>query len=401
MARKKSKTEEAKEKVSEIADEIVEAEVIEDIAPEVDEPVEDAIADGPESVELDEPADEPEEAAVEEEPAVEPVDEQVVVQRKGGFVPMVLGGVVAAGIGFGSALYLLPELPESWLPKSGGDNAELLQRLDAQDATLADLKAQLESAGDTSGLQESVSATQASVETLAGDVSALKGELGAIGEIQTRITALEKAPMADASPEAVAAYKREMEALQAALAKQRSEVEAMAAEAEKKNASAELTAQDALKRSALSQILTSLETGTGFGEAVESLTAAGAIVPEALSAQAAGVPTIDTLKDEFTAPARAALATARKADGGGGLGGFLKAQLGARSLEPQEGDDADAVLSRVEAAVKEGRLGDALAEAEALPEEAQAQLTDWTDAVKARQAAVEAAEALSQQINSN
>ena len=150
----------------------------------------------------------------------------------------------------------------------------------------------------------------------------------------------------------------------------------------------------------MSQILTSLETGSGFGEAVEILTAAGVTVPAELGAQADGVPSIETLKDGFAEPARAALATTRKA-GGGGLGGFLKAQLGARSLEPQEGDGADAVLSRVEAAVKEGRLGDALAEAQALPEEAQAPLKDWTDAVKARQAAVEAAEALSQQINSN
>ncbi len=401
MARKKSKTEEAKDKVSEIADEIVEAEVIEDIAVEADEPAEEALEDAADTVEADEPEGEDvDEPAVEQE-LPEPQPEQVVVQRKGGFFPMLLGGVAAAGIGFGSALYLLPELPESWLPNTGEDNTALLQRLDAQDAAMAELKAALTSAGDTSALQDSLSATQTSVETLAGDVATLKSSLGAVGDIETRITTLEKAPMASATPEAVAAYNREMEALQAALSKQRAEVEAMAAEAEQKNASAEMTAQDALKRSAMSQILTSLETGSGFGEAVDSLTAAGVAVPESLSAQAGGVPSIDALKENFAEPARAALAAARKAGGGGGLGGFLKAQLGARSLEPQEGDSADAVLSRVEAAVKEGRLGDALAEAAALPEAAQAQLTDWTDAVKARQAAVEAAEALSQQINSN
>ena len=98
---------------------------------------------------------------------------------------------------------------------------------------------------------------------------------------------------------------------------------------------------------------------------------------------------------------RAALAAARDAEGGGGFSGFLKTQLGARSLEAREGDDADAVLSRVEAAVKDGRIGDALAEADALPDEAKAELKGWTDAANARQAALEAAEALSQQINSN
>ncbi len=401
MARKKNKTEEAKIEASKIADDIIEAEVIENVADEAAEPVDGALVDEPEVVDDEEPEEDPE-AVVGDETVGEVQPKQVVVERKGGFVPMLLGGVAAAAIGFGSALYLLPELPKSWLPDSGNDDAALQQRLEAQDAALAEMKAAIASAADDKALQESVSATQSNLEKLAGDVTTLKAELGAIGALETRMTALEKAPMADASPEAVAAYKREMEALQAALSKQRAEVEAMATEAEAKNASAEMTAQDALKRSAMSQILTSLETGSGFGEAVESLSATGVSVPDALSAQAEGVPTVDVLKEGFSEPARAALAAARKATGGGGgLGGFLKAQLGARSLEPREGDDADAVLSRVEAAVKEGRLGDALAEAAALPDEAQAPLKDWTDAVKARQAAVEAAEALNQQINSN
>ncbi|MGB0440740.1 MAG: molybdopterin-binding protein, partial [Paracoccaceae bacterium] len=46
------------------------------------------------------------------------------------------------------------------------------------------------------------------------------------------------------------------------------------------------------------------------------------------------------------------------------LGAFLKTQLGARSLEPREGDDPDAVLSRMEAAAREGRFGDVEAEAD-------------------------------------
>ena len=72
-----------------------------------------------------------------------------------------------------------------------------------------------------------------------------------------------------------------------------------------------------------------------------------------------------------------------------------------RSLEPREGSDSDAVLSRMEAAAREGRLGDALAEAEGLPEAAKAPLQGWLDAVKARQVATLAAEALSQTLNGN
>jgi len=183
----------------------------------------------------------------------------------------------------------------------------------------------------------------------------------------------------------------------------RAEIGAMTAEAEAKRASAEMTAQEALRRSAMSQILTSLETGSGFAEAIESLSATGVNVPEALVAQAAGVPTVAGLSADFPEAAREALAAARTAEGSesGGFGAFLKSQLGARSLEPREGTDPDAVLSRMEAAAREGRLGDVMAEAEGLPEEAKAPLQDWLDSAKARQAATEAAEALNQTMNTN
>jgi hypothetical protein len=55
----------------------------------------------------------------------------------------------------------------------------------------------------------------------------------------------------------------------------------------------------------------------------------------------------------------------------------------------------------MEAAAREGRLGDVMAEAEGLPEEAKAPLQDWLDSAKARQAATEAAEALNQTMNTN
>jgi len=55
----------------------------------------------------------------------------------------------------------------------------------------------------------------------------------------------------------------------------------------------------------------------------------------------------------------------------------------------------------MEAAASEGRFGDVEAEAEALPEAAKAPLQDWLEAARARRAAVEAAEVLNQQVNSD
>ena len=403
MARKTNKTKKQAEAATpETEDTAVVAEALDvtEDAPEVDVAETEGEGDAPST-----PDEEPVEDTVEPE-AAEMVDtapaKEPAPARKGGFMPTVLGGVVAAGIGFGTALYLLPNLPASLLPDQGEDmSAVLAEKLEAQSAEIEALKAQLTAAGDKTALETALSDVARQVAGVASDVATLKDAQGDISDFETRLSTLEKAPLASASPAAVEAYQREMAQLQEALAAQRADVEAMAAEAEEKRASAEMTAQEALQRSAVSQILTSLETGSSFGDAVASLQATGAEVPEALVAQAGGVPSVAQLTADFPEAAREALAAARTSDteSGGGFGAFLKTQLGARSLEPREGSDPDAVLSRMEAAARDGRLGDVMAEAEALPEAAQAPLQDWLDAAKARQAAVDAANVLSQQIN--
>ena len=79
----------------------------------------------------------------------------------------------------------------------------------------------------------------------------------------------------------------------------------------------------------------------------------------------------------------------------------MRRQRGGGWVGRREGTEPDAGVSRMEAAAREGRLGDVMAEAEGLPEEAKAPLQDWLDSAKARQAATEAAEALNQTMNTN
>ena len=116
-----------------------------------------------------------------------------------------------------------------------------------------------------------------------------------------------------------------------------------------------------------------------------------------------GVATLSELQAEFPDAARAALAAAREAElksgQGDGWKAFLLKQLGARSLKPREGDDPDAVLSRAEAAVRDGRLTDALAEIETLPDVAKAELAAWVEKARQRLAAINAAQALSDELN--
>jgi hypothetical protein len=75
--------------------------------------------------------------------------------------------------------------------------------------------------------------------------------------------------------------------------------------------------------------------------------------------------------------------------------------LDVRSVAPKEGNDADAVLSRAQAAINEGRLSDTLAELGALPEVARAELTEWQGLAEARADALAAAATLSTSLNDN
>ena len=64
------------------------------------------------------------------------------------------------------------------------------------------------------------------------------------------------------------------------------------------------------------------------------------------------------------------------------LGNFLRVQTGARSIEPREGSDPDAVLSRANAAVETGDVAGALTEIGSLPQPAQDAMATWIGRAK-------------------
>jgi len=328
-----------------------------------------------------------------------------IVVRKGGFFPMLLGGIAAGAIGIGAAQYL----PEGFLPfgnvSEDEDRVQLQKALDAQIAKIANLNDKIEAASqepDLSGIETAQESLAASVSDMSSQLETLETQLS---NLDARLTDVEQRPVTEgASDAAVAAYERELRALQDAMATQRAEIENMTAEAREMEESAEATAQATMRRAALTRIQTALDAGAGFAPALADLEAAGADVPEALQAVAEdGVTSMTELQEQFPDAARRALAVSRAAtaDDGekGGFSDFLFAQLGARSLEPKEGNSPDAVLSRAEAALREGRLTDALAELQGLPEQGRAELSDWAGAAAERLDAIAAAQALGENLN--
>jgi hypothetical protein len=358
----------------------------------------------------------PEEATAEPpaaEDTAEPAAEPEPAPRKsgGGFFALLLGGALAAGIGFGAAYFLLP---------GAGPDEEIAAALSAQDQRLTALTDSLEKLSGAVSAQDpgaQIAAQLAKTETaLSGRFDALEGNIGGLAgrldEIDARLTEVEKRPIAEAADTsgAIAAYERELEKMREDLAAQRKQNEEMSASvtAVADQAKAEITAasaraQELETRAAMMRVMAALESGGSFASALPQL---GAEAPAALSDVAeTGVATLADLQRSFPDAARAGLSAALRETTGKApadrLENFLRSQLGVRSLSPREGNDPDAVLSRAEAALREGRLSDALAELEALPESGRAAMAGWTKAAQARLDALAAAEALATSLNVN
>jgi len=330
-------------------------------------------------------------------------------QRSGGFVPMVLGGIIAAGIGYGAA-YM------GWLPvpaDAPDEDTTIATTVQGQGETLAELQAQF---------TELSEAVPPPAETPAVDLAPLQDEIAALSDrvdgiagnledLTARVETLEDRPILSgdaegdtaAALEAAERLEAELEAEREAAATRAAELEAQAEAATSAAAEAEAAAEAAIADAqseaeaataraaadaALGQVRVALETGEPFAEPLAALSEVTE-VPEGLAAVAdTGVATLDALQQAFPPLARAALPVALQETSGEAIGdrfgAFVMGQLGGRSVEPRDGDDPDAILSRIEAAVRAGDLETALAEQAALPEGAQAELAAWVAQVEAR-----------------
>ena len=326
---------------------------------------------------------------VPEHPPIAPPEPVII--RKGGFVPMVLGGIVAAVIGFGASQLLMPQ--------SGVGPAALAEferKLAAQATTITELTERIEVA-ETAGSGGSGGDLGDIESTLSDNLAAISGLADRLFAVESQLTDIASQPVGDGDQgAALVAYERQLKELQAA-------VSAMSDNAQQMEENAQVAAKATLQRAALTRIQTALDAGVGFETALADLENLGADIPSPLKQSAAsGVASLSDLQAGFPDAARSALAVSRaetEVEDQGGLTSFLRSQLGARSLQPREGNDPDAILSRAEAATRQGRLNDALAEIELLPEAGRAELSDWSGQVARRLDAVAAAQELGEKLN--
>lgn len=324
------------------------------------------------------------------EAAVDLPSPPVLEPKKASAMPAIFGGLVAGAIGFGAAYLVLPKA-----------DTTLSARVSAQSSEIAGLRDAV--AGipvtDLSGVEAVQSAIADQARNMAGRITDLEARLDDLS-----------ARAGEEGSLSTAAYAQELDALRAEMENLRgtavAELGAARDAAASISANAEAAALAAAGRAALSRIEGALETGAPMGAALDDLAAAiQADVPAELAAVRDGAPTLASLQASFPDYARAALATARREGASGepegGLAAFLRNQLDIRSVAPKEGDSADAVLSRAEAALRQGRLTDTLAEVGALPEVARAELTEWQGLAEARADALSAAATLATSLNDN
>lgn len=355
----------------------------------------DAVDDA-EIVEPEETSDAEDEAPSDDAPAEEASaqEEPETASSSSGFWPLLLGGVAAAGIGFVASMALEPQ--SGWFA-SGSSTNLAIEQLEIETASLrADFEAAQTRLADFQSTE---------LAALQGLIVELQEQSDTrLSDLNDRLAELEARPLVEVagSEDLEAAFAAELSELRARMEAQRAEMAAMADEASAKleeaaskaaevENSAITAANAAAVRAGLSRIQVAIDGGGPYaapmGE-VEQISET--LAPDALVLQSEeGVATLAQLQQDFPLSARDTLAAVRSEAApdqgvGGRLTAFFQAQTGARSVTPRDGDDADAVLSRAEAALQDGRLTDALAELDSLDDTAAAQMAAWRDRAETR-----------------
>ncbi|MFZ1725941.1 MAG: hypothetical protein WAU13_04695 [Albidovulum sp.] len=337
---------------------------------------------------------------------------------------------MAAGLGFGTALYVLPKILTPPVPPKA-DTSVLEGEIAKQNERITTLRAQLDALKSDTAIADLTTAQADLSNKLTQDITSaatslsqrLDQETARMETLEARLLELEKRPVADgaASNLALEAFGREMTKFrseidanrEAALTAQAqikataeeatARIEAAQAEAVQLRAETDAAGQKAKARAALSRVQAALESGGALDAGLADLTSAGVTIPAELADQAQGVPSFATLRDNFPAAAREALAASLKETTGPGtwerITGFFKSQLGARSLSPRSGDDPDAVLSRAEAALMAHDVEMAVSELSKLPQPGQAKMAEWVALSERRITATKAIAAIADAMN--
>ena len=142
------------------------------------------------------------------------------------------------------------------------------------------------------------------------------------------------------------------------------------------------------------KIKEALNFGGPYKLALEEISKKEIQIPKVLLDNSEGVVTMNYLKTNFPTVAHASLKASLKQTDESGLGGkllgFLKSQVTVRSLDAQEGNSINAILSRMQVALNNDDLSEVIRQSSDLNGAAKLEIKDWLSLAVKRQETIEA-----------
>ena len=323
-------------------------------------------------------------------------------------------------IGAAAALWagpkLAPMLPAGLKPVADflSPQADITEQIATLQADFSKRLADIETANQQSDATADIepklaqlAAKDAEIDTILAELSnatkALEVALETLQAEITEVTALQAlaAQGGQTSDEALQQFEDKLAAISSAQLKL-NKSQLIAVEAQQ-SAEDKLRLADATN--AASRISDALETGQAYQNELGLLSGVSGIeIPSGLADLAkSGAPSLTDLKKQFPELSRIVLREdAADSAGNNAVGkftAFLKSQVGTRSLEPKQGDDMDAVLSRIEAALRVDDTSNALAEANKFNDAAKQTMADWIASLAQLNNAQVALHAVQQQLS--
>ena len=248
---------------------------------------------------------------------------------------------------------------------------------------------------------EPISAGEVSTAKPAGPAESLIDAHGArLDELARQVKDIRDAAGASASAnlEQIANIESALEQLSGSVESQRSDLRTLAAGIEARSQSPQ-DGTDTASIVALLALRGAVEQGRSYRDILEAGRFDVSALPHVLANHAeSGVPSLRQLQVQFEEYASAAFWVPEQAGEEDGLSDrarrFLGSLVQVRSLQPQEGENVAAILSRATAATRGGDIEQALEELRTLPEQTLEALEEWTVQAESRLAAIDAVDAL-------
>ena len=161
-----------------------------------------------------------------------------------------------------------------------------------------------------------------------------------------------------------------------------------------KNANLNTSKKNSKDLNDFDKIKEALNFGGPYKLALEEISKKEIQIPKVLLDNSEGVVTMNYLKTNFPTVAHASLKASLKQSDETGLGGkllgFLKSQVTVRSLDAQEGNSVNAILSRMQVALNNDDLSEVIRQSSDLNGAAKSEIKDWLSLAVKRQETIEA-----------